>query len=177
MKDINLVPSYVLNERKHVILRQRMIIWGFVACLVIASVFVWLFVQKWLLASEVDAIQQKVNQLQSIKVEKDLISSLQQDINKKDEIIKAVDLKGAAILTLLQKLEAQMPKSIRNASVTYNQEDNTVSLTGTAANIYALMDLVNSINTSDCFEGAFIPSVTLGGQNTFTVTFKYVEGK
>ncbi|MGE5328705.1 MAG: PilN domain-containing protein [Deltaproteobacteria bacterium] len=178
MKDINLVPQYVISEKRSMELKQRIIIWGSVFLLLIVVYIGWLFILKASIKSDISRIEKSIAELKPLKDENDLVTVLKTDREAKKVISQATENENTVMMRFLEKLESQLPQAVGASSITFNSADNRVTITANAANAYAITDFINNYGEDKSFEGDyFIPSVPIKGNGMFTVSFKYIDRK
>lgn len=176
MKDLNLVPQYIIDARKQHLLKQRVAIWGGVFVLVIIAVLASMFIQKMMLKSDIDAINKRIGEMNIYKTDSDLVGLLKQDVEFKKAIRKNAEAKNEVLLGILEKLEKQIPKGIGNVNVNLNTKDNVVNITARAASPYSIADLIYNLSTEGAFEDVYVPAISLSGDGAFSITFKYTTG-
>lgn len=180
MKDINLVPHYVLNERKNLRNKNRFIVWGLIGAVILAGFGIWPLIQRGLLQSDVKKTEKSIHDLQSVKQDNDRLLNLINDMNKKRNIVDKIQMKEKINLNLLGKMEKQLPKGVKISNLSYNINDGTVNLTGVAANEFAIADLIYNLRSDSSFSGMFVPSLSPpaskeSANRTFSIIFKYTD--
>lgn len=177
MKDINLVPEYILEQRKHNENNQRISIWTAVLLLVALAVVSISFVQKFFLDSEIVTIQKQINEWQDSKKDNDLIFMLQSDIKQKEAILKEIDSGNAIALSFIRKFEKQIPSGVGSVTINYSSIDGSANITAKASNPYAIADLIHNLKEDGAFSEVFVPMFPMNGTGTFTISFKYIDRK
>lgn len=178
MKDINLVPQYIINERRSSELKQRMIIWGSVLLVLIAAYIGWLFILKNFILSDIDRIQKSIAELKPLKDENDLVTALKADREVKKVVSQSAEKENTVVMRFLEKLKSELPTAVGASSISFNSADNRVTITANAANVYAITDFINNYGGDKSFEGDyFVPVVPVKGNGAFTLSFKYIDGK
>lgn len=179
MKDINLVPHYVLHERKSLEMKGRLIVWGLLIAVVLAAAGIWPLVQKALLQAEISGLENNIKDLRSVKDTNERLINLINDMNRKKSLLAKVEEKEKIAQDLMAKLEKLTPKTVKINSLNYKSDDGSVTMAGVGSNEFAISDFIYNLRTDGSFEGMFVPALSPPSkegstERAFNISFKYL---
>lgn len=182
MKDLNLIPEYVLEEYKHQQKKQLITVIITLAVLSLLFFDVYPLVEKIILNTGIKTAEAKIQQLVSFENQSDKFSKIKDLIDKKNGIKASMEKQEGAYVNMLKAIEQNIPKrvTVTNANIT---GANVVELKGYATDELAVADFLSNLRKEKAFEQVetgSLSSVSSGSENdestavSYSINFKYV---
>jgi len=170
VKDINLLPYNVLEERKN---RERtkvfitiLVIFGFIGLILI---YLPLFKAKSL-EREKKAMQAKVDEIKHVVDDKNKLDRIRIRVEQKENLLKEIEKKEVFVKDILELIEKEIPQKIYSVQINVGGSESII-ISGVAVNDNAIADLIYNIRGTQKFSDIFvgsIPPTAVNGVN-FTI--------
>ncbi len=159
MKDYNLIPQYVLIQRKNKEVEALVtkVCFGVIGLIILAAVsmsgvVLWETMANNRITAEIKKIEY-VSELQK------KLNGYKKNLEPRRKVVSLVSNQESIILTILDVLEQSLPKGVTVVDMGIDAPKNQIKLSCAAKDIDVVADLINNLRQTDRFKDVYINSI------------------
>lgn len=184
MKDLNLIPQYVIEEQNKKDKNQLLVTAGIIAVLFALVVIVVPLVQMILLNTQQKNIDGKIKQLENIQGDAQSVITIKKDIDDKGLVEQELQKSEGMYMDILTLLEQRIPKRVTILNVNISGKDSKITFAGVGKDDIAVADFINNLRKVESFRQIEIDGLSSNkGEEqadgemprAFSITLKYIS--